>query len=180
MSEALDLLATITPEATPRSKSVGVSETVACACFRMRTTSAGPITPNGSRSGTTPPFMRAFNVVTPFAVYHGSEARNTLASSLADCLATLLGGRGACAPRPVRGSSGHFHASAHSHCPDDDEFVRAESAARLNQKGSSRVFQKVGDKVKVRVPPTQVQSWRPTGEPSTRPPGGAHAPSWNA
>jgi hypothetical protein len=35
-------------------------------------------------------------------------------------------------------------------------FVRQETAARLNEKGSSRVFQ-IGDKVKVRVPPTQAQ-----------------------
>jgi hypothetical protein len=45
-----------------------------------------------------------------------------------------------------------FTAIAKTH----DEFVRAETAARLNEKGSSRIFQ-VGDKVKVRVPPTQTQ-----------------------
>jgi hypothetical protein len=34
--------------------------------------------------------------------------------------------------------------------------VRSQTAARLNSKGTSRVFQ-VGEKVKVRVPPTQAQ-----------------------
>ena len=37
-----------------------------------------------------------------------------------------------------------------------DRYVKTETAARLNEKGSSKVFQ-VGDKVKVRVPPTQSQ-----------------------
>jgi hypothetical protein len=37
-----------------------------------------------------------------------------------------------------------------------DEFVRRETAAQLNKVGSTRSFQ-IGDKVKVRVPPTQEQ-----------------------
>ncbi len=37
-----------------------------------------------------------------------------------------------------------------------DEFVRKETALRLNKKGGTRTF-RIGDKVKVRVPPTQEQ-----------------------
>ncbi len=93
--------------------------------------------------------------MTPFAVYHGSEARNTLASSLADSPPfsedeeLTLPSQFA---EAVALSTRAFTAIARTH----DEFVRAETAARLNQKGSSRVFQ-VGDKVKVRIPPPQAQ-----------------------
>jgi hypothetical protein len=45
-----------------------------------------------------------------------------------------------------------FTAMAKNH----DEFVKTETALRLNKKGTSRSFE-VGDKVKVRVPPTQSQ-----------------------
>jgi hypothetical protein len=37
-----------------------------------------------------------------------------------------------------------------------DQFVRSETAARLNLKGTAKTFQ-VGEKVKVRVPPTASQ-----------------------
>jgi hypothetical protein len=37
-----------------------------------------------------------------------------------------------------------------------DSYVRTETAARLNEKGHSTSFQ-IGDKVKIRVPPTQAQ-----------------------
>jgi hypothetical protein len=37
-----------------------------------------------------------------------------------------------------------------------DDFVRHETAARLNKRGKTRTF-KIGDKVKVRVPPTATQ-----------------------
>jgi hypothetical protein len=37
-----------------------------------------------------------------------------------------------------------------------DEFVRNETAARLNEHGKAKTF-KIGDKVKVRVPPTALQ-----------------------
>ncbi len=52
----------------------------------------------------------------------------------------------------VARSTTAFTALARTH----DVFVRAETAARLNEKGSSHTFQ-VGEKVKVRVPPTQAQ-----------------------
>ncbi len=97
----------------------------------------------------------AMNVVTPFSVYHGSEARNTLASSLADAPPISLDEELALPAQfaeAVALSTRAFTAIAKTH----DEFVRAETAARLNEKGSSRIFQ-VGDKVKVRVPPTQAQ-----------------------
>jgi hypothetical protein len=37
-----------------------------------------------------------------------------------------------------------------------DEFVRNETAARLNERGQAKSFQ-IGDKVKIRVPPTALQ-----------------------
>jgi transposase InsO family protein len=95
------------------------------------------------------------NAVTPFSVYHGTEARNTLASSLAPA-PPLSEDEELALPaqfaEAVALSTQAFTAIAKTH----DEFVRTETAARLNQKGSSKVFQ-VGDKVKVRVPPTQAQ-----------------------
>jgi hypothetical protein len=45
-----------------------------------------------------------------------------------------------------------FTAMAKNH----DQFVKKETVLRLNEKGTSRVFE-VGEKVKVRVPPTQAQ-----------------------
>jgi hypothetical protein len=92
------------------------------------------------------------NVVTPFSVYHGSEARNTLASSLADAPPISEDEELALPAQfaeAVALSTRAFTAIARTH----DEFVRTETAARINQKGSSRFFQ-VGDKVKVRIPPT--------------------------
>jgi hypothetical protein len=93
--------------------------------------------------------------VTPFEVYHGTPARNTLASSLADP-PILTEGKELALPtqfaEAVALSTTVFTAIAKTH----DLYVRTEMATRLNEKGSSRVFQ-IGDKVKVRVPPTQAQ-----------------------
>ncbi len=93
--------------------------------------------------------------VSPFEVYHGSPARNTLASSLADPPVFTEGEELALPAQfaeAVALSTLGFSQIAKTH----DVFVRQETAARLNEKGSSRVFQ-IGDKVKVRVPPTQAQ-----------------------
>ena len=93
--------------------------------------------------------------VSPFEVYHGSPARNTLASSLADPPVFTEGEELALPAQfaeAVALSTRVFSEIAKTH----DVFVRQETAARLNEKGSSRVFQ-IGDKVKVRVPPTQAQ-----------------------
>jgi hypothetical protein len=94
--------------------------------------------------------------VTPFEVYHGAPARNTLASSLADPPVPLSEDEELALPaqfaEAVAISTRAFVAAAKTH----DLFVRKETAVRLNQKGSSRTFS-VGDKVKIRVPPTQAQ-----------------------
>ena len=98
------------------------------------------------------------NHVTPFEVYHGTPARNTLASSLAlpsDAL-PLTEDEELALPalfaEAVALSTTVFTAIAKTH----DTYVKTETAARLNAKGFSRVFQ-IGEKVKVRVPPTQAQ-----------------------
>ncbi len=94
--------------------------------------------------------------VTPFEVYHGAPARNTLASALADHPAPLSEDEELALPaqfaEAVAVSTRAFTALARTH----DLFVRTETAVRLNQNGSSRTFS-VGDKVKIRVPPTQAQ-----------------------
>jgi hypothetical protein len=55
-------------------------------------------------------------------------------------------------PAAVAVSTRVFGQLAESH----DQFVREETAARLNEKGNAKTF-KIGDKVKVRVPPTAAQ-----------------------
>jgi hypothetical protein len=99
------------------------------------------------------------NHVTPFEVYHGTPARNTLASSLAQPASALPLTEDeelalpALFAEAVALSTTVFTAIAKTH----DVYVRTETAARLNEKGFSRVFQ-VGEKVKVRVPPTPTQA----------------------
>ncbi len=93
--------------------------------------------------------------VTAFQIFHGSDPRNTLVSSLQDpplltedeelALPTQFA-------EAVALSTRVFAELARTH----DVFVRSQTAVRLNKKGTSRVFQ-VGEKVKVRVPPTQSQ-----------------------
>jgi hypothetical protein len=93
--------------------------------------------------------------VSAFQVYHGADPRNTLASSLTDPH-TFTEEEELALPvqfaEAVALSTQVFTALAKSH----DQFIKTEMALRLNKKGSSRVFQ-VGEKVKVRVPPTQSQ-----------------------
>ncbi len=93
--------------------------------------------------------------ITPFEVQHGTPARNPLATRL---LATphvdedrelcLLGEFA----NAVAVSTTAFSQLAKTH----DQFVREETAARLNEKGFAKTF-RIGDKVKVRVPPTAAQ-----------------------
>ncbi len=95
--------------------------------------------------------------MTPFEVYHGAPARNTLASVLADPPVPLSEDEELALPaqfaEAVAISTSTFTALAKTH----DLFVRTETTVRLNQKGSSRTFS-VGGKVKIRgVPPTQAQ-----------------------
>ncbi len=94
--------------------------------------------------------------MTAFEVYHGTPARNTLASSLADPPVPLTEDEELALPtqfaEAVAISTSAFTALAKTH----DLFVRTETAVWLNQKGSSRTFS-VGEKVKIRVPPTQAQ-----------------------
>jgi hypothetical protein len=95
--------------------------------------------------------------VSAFQIFHGSDLRNTLASSLTDP-PTLTEDEELALPAQFAEavatsiSTAVFTSLAKTH----DRFVKTEMAARLNEKGSSKVFQ-VGDKVKVRVPPTQNQ-----------------------
>jgi hypothetical protein len=93
--------------------------------------------------------------VTPFEIYHGSPAHNPLASFLLEqppkdedkemelpknfAEAVLV-------------STSIFSQLAKTH----DQFVRSETAARLNQQGSTKTFA-IGDKVKISVPPTAEQ-----------------------
>ncbi len=93
--------------------------------------------------------------VTAFEVYHGTPARDTLVASLVDPPPFTEDEELALPAQfaeAVARSTTAFTALARTH----DVFVRAETAARLNEKGSSRTFQ-VREKVKVRVPPTQAQ-----------------------
>jgi hypothetical protein len=93
--------------------------------------------------------------VSAFQVYHGSDPRNTLASSLTTPPAFTEEEELALPAQfadAVALSTQMFTALAKSH----DQFVKNETALRLNKRGSSRAFE-VGDKVKVRVPPTQSQ-----------------------
>ncbi len=93
--------------------------------------------------------------VTAFQIYHGTDPRNTLASSLAKPPAFTEDEELALPAQfadAVALSTQMFTKMTKNH----DEFVKAETALRLNKKGTSRVFE-VGEKVKVRVPPTQPQ-----------------------
>jgi hypothetical protein len=93
--------------------------------------------------------------VSAFQIYHGSDPRNTLASSLADPPTFTEEEELALPPQfadAVALSTQIFTALAKNH----DQFIKTETALRLNKKGSSRVFE-IGDKVKIRVPPTQAQ-----------------------
>jgi transposase InsO family protein len=93
--------------------------------------------------------------VTPFEVQHGAPARNALLTPLLNSpeideeKQLFLPGEFAAA---VAVSTRAFSQLAKTH----DEFVRNETAARLNKNGRARTF-KIGDKVKVRVPPTAAQ-----------------------
>ncbi len=93
--------------------------------------------------------------VSAFQVYHGSDPRNTLASSLADP-PTFTEEEELALPTQfvdaVAPSTKVFTNLAKNH----DQFAKDETALRLKKKGTSRVFA-VGDKVKIRVPPTQSQ-----------------------
>ncbi len=88
-----------------------------------------------------------------FQVYHGSDPRNTLVltdpPSFTEEEELALPAQFADA---VALSTQIFTALAKSH----DQFIKTETALRLNKRGSSRFFQ-IGDKVKVRIPPTQSQ-----------------------
>jgi hypothetical protein len=93
--------------------------------------------------------------VTPFEVQHGAPARNALLTPLLNSPAIdeekqlSLPGEFAAA---VAVSTRAFSQLAKTH----DEFVRNETAARLNERVWPKTFQ-IGDKVKVRVPPTAAQ-----------------------
>ena len=93
--------------------------------------------------------------ITPFQVYHGAPARNPMASLLLE--GPLLDEKKLIQlpvefAEAVAVSTRAFCLLAQTH----DQFVKLETAARLNEKGSARTF-KIGDKVKVRVPPTAAQ-----------------------
>jgi hypothetical protein len=93
--------------------------------------------------------------ITPFEVYHGAPARNPFSSLLLDSPEVdeerelALPAEFAAA---VAVSTRIFSQLATTH----DQFVKNETAARLNRSGSARTFC-IGDKVKVRVPPTAAQ-----------------------
>jgi hypothetical protein len=93
--------------------------------------------------------------VAPFQVYHGTPARNSLTSALVE-EPDVDENRELCLPgefaEAVAVSTRIFCQLAANH----DTFVKNETAARLNLTGSAKTFQ-VGDKVKVRVPPTASQ-----------------------
>jgi hypothetical protein len=93
--------------------------------------------------------------ITPFEVHHGAPARNPFAASLPSTI-TLGESEELALPaqfaQAVALSTNAFSQVAKTH----DQFLRMETAARLNEKGTSTSFQ-IGDKVKIRVPPTQIQ-----------------------
>ena len=97
----------------------------------------------------------SIGAVTPFEVQHGAPARNSLLTPLLDA-EEIDEKRELCLPgefaAAVAVSTRAFSQLARTH----DEFVRNETAARLNKGGKTRSF-KIGDKVKVRVPPTALQ-----------------------
>jgi hypothetical protein len=94
--------------------------------------------------------------VTPFEVYHGAPARNPLTASLLENETDIDEDKELRLPEDfaaaVAVSTKAFIQLAKSH----DQFVRQETAARLNEKGTAKAFS-IGDKVKVRVPPTAAQ-----------------------
>jgi hypothetical protein len=93
--------------------------------------------------------------ITPFQVQHGAAARNSLLTPLLDedkidtKRELFLPDEFAAA---VAVSTRAFSRLAQTH----DEFVRNETAARLNEHGKAKTFE-IGEKVKVRVPPTALQ-----------------------
>ena len=93
--------------------------------------------------------------VTPFQVQHGTQARDSLLTPL---LPTdqVNEDEELCLPEKfataVAVSTRAFSQLAKTH----EDFVRNETAARLNEHGRAKTF-KIGDKVKVRVPPTALQ-----------------------
>jgi hypothetical protein len=97
----------------------------------------------------------SIGAVTPFEVQHGAPARNALLTPLLDA-PDIDEKRELCLPgefaAAVAESTRAFSQLARTH----DEFVRMETAARLNEHSRARTFQ-IGVKVKVRVPPTAVQ-----------------------
>jgi hypothetical protein len=93
--------------------------------------------------------------VTPFQVQHGAPARNALLTPLLNS-PEIDEDKELCLPgefaAAVAVSTRAFYQLAKTH----DDFVRNETAARLNERGQPKTF-KIGDKVKVRVPPTALQ-----------------------
>jgi hypothetical protein len=93
--------------------------------------------------------------VTPFEVYHGAPAHNPLTASLLE-ETEIDKNKELCLPADfaaaVAVSTRTFTQLAKTH----DQFVRQETAARLNEKGTVKTFS-IGDKVKVRVPPIAAQ-----------------------
>jgi hypothetical protein len=93
--------------------------------------------------------------ITLFEVYHGAPARIPFAASL-PATATLGESEELALPaqlaQAVALSTNVFSQVAKTH----DKLLRMETAVRLNEKGTSTSFQ-IGDKVKIRVPPTQTQ-----------------------
>ena len=91
-----------------------------------------------------------------FAVYHGAPARSPLAIALLE-EPDIDENRELCLPgefaEAVAVSTRVFSQLI---AANHDQFVRNETAARLNLKGTAKTFQ-VGEKVKVRVPPTASQ-----------------------
>ena len=91
----------------------------------------------------------------PFEIYHGSPANNPLTALLIDSPSLdedkemVLPAQFADA---VATSTRIFSQLARTH----DQFIREETAARLNEHGSSKTFL-IGQKVKISVPPTAEQ-----------------------
>jgi hypothetical protein len=93
--------------------------------------------------------------VAPFQVYHGSPPRNTLAASLQEA-PILTEGEELALPAQFAEAVALFTSVFTQLAKTHGLFVRTQTAVRLNEKGFTTNFA-VGDKVKVRVPPTQAQ-----------------------
>ncbi len=97
----------------------------------------------------------SIGAVSPFEIQHGAPARNPLLTPLLDT-PEMDEQKELCLPKEfaaaVAVSTRAFSQLARTH----DKFVRNETAARLNKGGKTKTF-KIGDKVKVRVPPTALQ-----------------------